>query len=65
MCDCIAETNKALRDYNGTLTMVMFYDGRPSRVTISVRKLDPNIKIKPPAIYPAYCPFCGEKYKDI
>lgn len=74
MCDCIKKITESLQEkYPGTAVGAMFLFDREtgkSRVTAAITMEDGpsqgrgKPRIKPPAIIPTYCPFCGQKYPD-
>jgi hypothetical protein len=62
MCECIANVNDKLAEYNGTLETNLLSD--PPRALISVCKRDTKVRRKPPLFEASFCPFCGEQYRS-
>lgn len=68
-CDCFAQVQAELKQYNTKLRQDFFFDMKKMAATRSTRpllvteKIDTNKK-KPPKkeVFAAYCPFCGKKY---
>jgi hypothetical protein len=61
-CDCIDKVNANLAEYNGALETNMLAD--PPRALISVYKVSPRSRIKPPHVEATCCPFCGAAYQS-
>lgn len=69
MCDCLTRFNEQLQEHNvGVDGQVVWTrsddnpDGvRTERVALKTYKLSPSKSTKP-AIFPTFCPFCGERY---
>ena len=70
MCNCIIEIDKHLEtsSKNTMLDIPITFssDGQihANRIIVSTRKRDVSKREKPIILFPAYCPFCGEKYLD-
>lgn len=73
MCDCIQKVNELLKEHNTQLDIPITFsfnvDKTPGalkadRVTIATKKLESKKRGDAKKVLPAYCPFCGEEYKD-
>jgi len=73
MCDCIETVNGLLKQYNTELDIPILLSFNvdktrstmsAGRVAIKTRKADKQKRGQPKNIIPAFCPFCGEEYKD-
>lgn len=61
MCDCILQTNEALKPYAAVLdTGLHFTTGRELAKVAIVR--EGGSKRSPVQLYASFCPFCGDKY---
>jgi hypothetical protein len=61
VCNCISKVNEMLSDHNARLLVPIF---GPQRPFLATDKVDSKKRGKPPAMFPTFCPFCGEKYED-
>lgn len=67
MCNCIEEVQEALKSKGNTMLDIPISatrDGLIStyRVRVATCKRDPSSRVKPIALLPSFCPFCGEPY---
>lgn len=62
-CNCIAETNAMLAEYNTVLVTTMFR--KPDAVAVATDRISTARGAKKAAIFIAsFCPFCGERYPE-
>ena len=66
MCDCVAELDEKLKEYNTEFDKVIYFEKPDMRmkstIQIAMKKIEPRGK-KPIRLFLAYCPFCGEKWE--
>ena len=63
MCDCIEQTNEALKEHNTRLVVPFMLDGSPGRVLIETDKIDTKKRTRKIKLHANYCPFCGVGYE--
>jgi hypothetical protein len=63
MCDCIADVNNHLADYNTQIMLPIWVGNGNIKPFVETEKVDMKKRGKPRRIFAAYCPFCGNKYK--
>lgn len=67
MCNCLQQAQEELVQYNTKISVPIMIS-KTSLVAgppiIATEKIDKKVRQGPIKLMAAYCPFCGEKYKD-
>ena len=73
MCDCITKVNQLLEKHNTKLDIPITFSFnadktvgplQADRISIATVKINTRKSGYAKKVIPAYCPFCGEEYKD-
>lgn len=65
MCECIAQANQHLAEFNTKIDVPIWTRSGVLAPFVSTVKLDDKKRGKPKLMFASCCPFCGEKYAKI
>lgn len=60
-CNCIADINEKLKEYNAAIMVNLFGPPRATVTTYTEKKIRGK---RTPIVMASFCPFCGMQYAD-